>query len=647
MSIRTRLLISFIGIALLIVVLFSVLTYRTAQETAARQDAATLLRTLEEIASYLAPRLLQPDYDPAQLQDLRFPYLQHARLVWVHNSEGESISLGNLQRDKFPAKARLLQALASSHLPRSGQLEANRQAYTWASVFIPGSSWRLTVVHPAQLADFVNLGGLGIRMLVMAAVLICIAIWGALIIASMLSKHLRQQNARLVHQALHDELTDLPNRNLLYDRLDQALHHAHRNHCPLALFLMDLDRFKDVNDTLGHHFGDYLLQQVGKRVLATLRETDTVARLGGDEFAILLPATDCQAALMCADKLLAALDTPIPVSGMSLAIKTSIGIALYPQHGLDTETLLQHADVAMYQAKRSNSGYRLYEHEQDPHSVRRLSLIAELRDAIVNNQLFLHYQPKVNLKQQRSIGVEALVRWRHPQLGELTPEEFVPLAEQNGLIGPLTDWVLNEAIQQCQDWRARGINLRIAINLSAHSLHNLQLPDQIATRLAQATLSPNQLDIELTESAMMSDVARANDIFERLAKMGIGLAIDDFGTGMSSLSYLKRLPVNELKIDKSFVTDMVIDENNAVIVRSIIDLAHNIGREVVAEGVQDLDTLQLLEILGCDTAQGYYISRPLNAAELEVWLHDSQWGLRAQDTKFESLPGHHSQRRGS
>lgn len=635
MQIRTRLLASFVAIALLVLTVFGIVAYRIAEDAAARQEALTLQRALENIAGYLAPYLQDKPYAFDPDFNLRLPYLQQATLIVVHTTNGTLVNLPGLQRTDFPDKDKLLATLVNDPLARSGNIDVGTKLYSWASVFIPSTNLRLTVAHPAIVAEFAVAKTLGMRLLITGVVIIWIAIWGALIITASLTKHMRNQNARLVHQSLHDELTDLPNRTLLYDRVEQALHRAHRDGHPVTLFLMDLDRFKEVNDTLGHHFGDYVLQQVGKRISATLRETDTVARLGGDEFAVLIPEADAEDARACADKLLAALDVAIPVNGMSISIKTSIGIALYPLHGNDAETLLQHADVAMYQAKRNNLGYSLYAQDQDPHSVRRLTLIGELRDAMSKNQLVLHYQPKVNLRQQRTIGVEALVRWQHPTLGLIQPDEFVPLTEQNGLISSLTDWVLKESIKQCCEWRSRGINLRIAVNLSAHSLHNMALPDHISALLKTAGMPANYLDIELTESAMMSDLANAMEILERLSTMGVRLAIDDFGTGMSSLSYLKRLPVNELKIDKSFVIDMAEDENNAVIVRSIIDLSHNIGREVVAEGVQDRDALQLLEMLGCDMAQGYFISRPLNATELEHWLQTSPWGLRSQNPRPE------------
>ena len=638
MQIRTRLLASFVAIALLVLSIFGVVAYRIANDAAARQEALTLQRALEDIAGYLAPVFQQSPHDIDQLSRLRFPYAQRAALFRVHSADGVAVDIGELQRDRFPRTAQLLADLAVASSARSGQMTIGPQRYTWASVPIPATQFRLTVAHPAVAAEFATLRTLGVRLLITGGVVIWIAVWGALIITSLLTKHLRSQNARLIHQALHDDLTDLPNRTLLYDRVEQALHRAHREGRSLALFLMDLDRFKEVNDTLGHHFGDHVLQQVGKRITATLRETDTVARLGGDEFAVLVPDADARDAQSCAEKLLAALDLAIPVSGMSIAVKTSIGIALYPLHGKDAETLLQHADVAMYQAKRNNLGISLYAQDQDPHSLRRLTLIGELREAIANEHLVLYYQPKVDLRQQRTVGVEALVRWQHPTLGLIQPDEFIPLSEQHGLIGSLTDWVLNAAVRQCCEWRTRGINLTVAVNLSAHSLHNLALPDQVAAILASTQLPANQLNIELTESAMMSDIANGVDILDRLSHMGVRLSIDDFGTGMSSLSYLKRLPVNELKIDKSFVIDMAEDENNAVLVRSIIDLSHNIGRQVVAEGVQDRDALQLVEMLGCDAAQGHYISRPRSAEDLETWLHSSPWGLRAKSARPEIVP---------
>lgn len=439
----------------------------------------------------------------------------------------------------------------------------------------------------------------------------------------------KAQAAVLEYQALHDALTDLPNRTLLYDRLQQAILSGHRQSRPLALLLMDLDRFKDVNDTLGHHYGDILLQQVGERLRGVLRESDTVARLGGDEFAILLSAlADVKDIPLVAGKILQALEAPFILEGHLLDIGASIGIALFPDHGEYADLLIQRADVAMYLAKQAGGGYAVYSSEQDQNSPRRLALRGELRHAIENGDLFLLYQPKINLQTSRVIGVEALVRWRHPRLGTIPPDQFIPLAEHTGLIKPLTLWVLNAALSQCRAWREAGAELAVAVNLSARNLQDPQVSDQIADLLETWSIPPQMLELEITESVIMADPARAMEILTRLSKKGVRLSIDDFGTGYSSLGYLKKLPVDEIKIDKSFVKEMAVDGDDTVIVRSIVDLAHNLGLQVIAEGVEDQETWDALVILGSDAAQGYFMSRPIPADELGRWLKASPWHLK-------------------
>ncbi|MBI4492016.1 MAG: EAL domain-containing protein, partial [Chloroflexi bacterium] len=358
----------------------------------------------------------------------------------------------------------------------------------------------------------------------------------------------RQAEEALEHQALYDTLTDLPNRTLLHDRLHQALLAAERDGRPLALLVMDVDRFEEVNETLGQHAGDLVLQQVGQRLRAALRATDTVARVVGDEFAVLLPATDAQGAILAASKLQGVLEPPCVVDGHHIDVGASTGIALYLEHGQEAETLLRRADVALSVAKRTGSGYAIYAPEQDQHSPGRLELVGELRQAIEQGQLRLHYQPKVGLKRGRGVGVESLVRWQHPERGLVPPDQFIPLAEQTGLIKPLTEWVLGTALRQCQAWRQAGLPLSVAVNLSMRNLHDSQLPETIAELLAASGLPPAWLELELTESAIMADAARALESLRRLCRMGVRIAIDDFGTGYSSLSYLKRLPVGQLKV---------------------------------------------------------------------------------------------------
>ena len=436
----------------------------------------------------------------------------------------------------------------------------------------------------------------------------------------------KDQMEALEYQALHDALTDLPNRTLLSDRVSQAIVRAQRDGSQLALVLADLDRFKEINDTLGHQNGDLILQQVSTRLRNALRESDTIARLGGDEFAALLPNVDLEQATNIVRKLIATLEDPLIIDGQSLHVGSSFGIAMFPGHGDDESILMRHADVAMYIAKRANLGYTIYDPSKDQHSLRNLALVSELRSGIDSGELILYYQPKVSLAAGKVVGAEVLVRWRHPRYGLMFPDSFIPLAEQTGLINPLTQWVINAALEQCQQWKAAGMCLPIAVNLSVRNLLDAQLLDQLAVALHNVPHDSRcRICLEITETAMMADPVRALTILNALNEMGIVLSIDDFGTGYSSLAYIKRLPVNELKIDKSFVMGMGVGENDAVIVRSTIDLAHNLGFKVVAEGVEDEATYNMLAKLGCDVAQGYYISRPLPPGDVEAWIRNSEW----------------------
>ena len=424
----------------------------------------------------------------------------------------------------------------------------------------------------------------------------------------------------LEHQALHDGLTGLPNRTLLRDRLAQAIREAERNHTQVALLLMDLDRFKEINDTFGHSCGDLLLQQLKPRLQGVVRACDTIARLGGDEFACVLLDTNETGAKILAQRILSALEEPFALEEHSLNVEMSIGIALYPDHGIDINALLRHADVAMYVAKRGGSRCGVYDPAEDNNTAKRLSLIGDLRQAIDNNELVLYYQPKVSLETGSAVAVEALVRWQHPQHGFLPPGEFIPLAEQTGLIAPLSMWVLQAALRQQSMWRQMGLNLSVAVNLSARNLQDGQLPNTVRQQLHAHRVEPGSLILEITESAVMDKPEEAISNLQELRNMGVRLSIDDFGTGYSSLTYLKRIPVHEVKIDRSFVMDMAAHPEDATIVRSIVDLGHNLGLHVVAEGVENQADYDLLVAAGCDMAQGYFISRPLPADKFNSWL---------------------------
>ncbi|MDQ7017513.1 MAG: EAL domain-containing protein [Gammaproteobacteria bacterium] len=426
------------------------------------------------------------------------------------------------------------------------------------------------------------------------------------------------------HQAQHDTLTGLPNRSLFMDRCQQALRAYQRNNTPFSLIQMDLNKFKEVNDTLGHHIGDLLLQQVSQRLHQHLRSVDTLARLGGDEFALLLPDTNGSQAEEVAKHLQQKLQKPMQLEDHSLTIGVSMGICSAPSNGKDLHKLLQRADVAMYDAKRKQLGYKLYDPKQNPDDNERHQLINELREAIENQTLELLFQPQQNLSSGQHTVMEALIRWPHPRLGLMEPSDFLPLAEQNTLIIPLTSWVLGSAIEQCGQWQKSGLGLKVAVNLTSHSLQNENLAAFIRTQLAIQELTGTQLILELTENTLMDSSPRARQILDDLDELGVQLSIDDFGTGYSSLSYLQQLPVNELKIDKSFILGMQSSDNDNLTVHSSIYLAHKFGMKVVAEGIEDPGVLDKLKKAGCDRVQGYYIARPMPANQVEKWIKQQE-----------------------
>lgn len=422
------------------------------------------------------------------------------------------------------------------------------------------------------------------------------------------------------YMALHDPLTGLPNRTLLQDRLQQATLAAQREYRQFALLIMDLNHFKEINDTLGHHVGDLVLKEIGQRLPHVLRKSDTVARWGGDEFAVLLSVADTERAKLTARKLLKVIEQPFVVEGNSVYTEASVGIALYPDHGEDATTLLQRADAAMYGSRQDQSGLSIYNPSGYQPIVHPLALLGELRHAIEHEELLLHYQPKISYKTGDVMGVEALVRWQHPQQGLLLPDEFIPLAENTGLIKPLTQWVLNTALRQCTEWRHKGIEINVSVNLSTRNLLDPQLPKEVAAMLKVWGVAPDKLGLEITESAMMTNPLRAMGILTHLNTIGVCLSIDDFGIGCSSLAYLKKLRVDEIKIDKTFIMDMTVNESDAVIVRSLINLAHNLGLKVIAEGVEHKEASNMLNTFGCDGAQGNYICPPLPPVELTRWI---------------------------
>jgi diguanylate cyclase len=425
-----------------------------------------------------------------------------------------------------------------------------------------------------------------------------------------------RQAEESTHRSLHDGLTGLPNRVLFAERLEAAVSETPH----FGILLLDLDRFKEVNDTLGHHQGDTLLIEVAARLIASIRRDDTVARLGGDEFAVLLSTMRTQQeALEVAERIQQALRRPVRLDGTTVEIGCSIGVAVHPDHGSDPTELLKNADIAMYGAKRGQSSTTVYSSAADRHSTDQLAMVAQLRQALSSSdQLVLHYQPKVEIATGRLGGVEALVRWRHPTRGLLGPSEFLLAAEENRLIGPLTDHVLSDVLLQMQAWLEEGIRLSVAVNVDAPSLLDVGFPDRVADRLAWARVPADLLTLEITEKAFLSDADSALGGLKRLRALGLRLSMDDFGTGYSAMAHLQTMPLDELKIDRRFITGLITSPKDQAITRAVIDLAHALDLSVVAEGVEDAATLEALGRLDCDLAQGFHLGRPVAASDLRL-----------------------------
>jgi diguanylate cyclase (GGDEF)-like protein len=600
-------------------------------ETRALRDSERLTQVFNSLA--VAPNIeyedLREPLGPAQRArlDAALGRLEDARgrLLHAHLFAGDGLTVYSDVRDRIGDVA----DGDDFKLARSGRLVSNVERETGDDGEHVGT--RLEVYVPLRLPGgaavdgvtefYLDYGPTAAAIADDASTLHLLLLAGFAALWLSLFWIVRGASRKLRLQALHDTLTGLPNRTRLYQRAGRVTKSVRAFGGIAALLLIDLDRFKEVNDTLGHDHGDMLLRDVSERLGDTLRRGDTLARLGGDEFAVLLgDLPDRGAAAELASRLLAALERPFVVRGVTVQLGASVGIAFCPDHGTDVGTLVQRADVAMYEAKREQDRVRVYDAGRDPYSPARLQRIGELREALANDELVLHYQPKIAVTGGGVTGVEALVRWQHPSHGLLAPAEFLPLAERTGLMGELTRWVLDAALRQARAWQDEGIEVPIAVNLAAANILDLGLPDAVADRLAHYGVPGSRLTCELSEHTVMADPRRAGEVLDRLRALGVRLSLDDFGTGQSSLSYLKKLPLDELKIDRGFVAGIVGDDHDALIVRSTIELARNLGLEVVAEGVEGADVLQRLRSLRCDEAQGFHLSRPLPPEALVEWL---------------------------
>lgn len=622
MSLRTRLLCATVVLAVTVTVLFGFVAYRiTSEATVAREidalsDMAEVLIRVAE-ASRDAPSVERH----AWMQSLVEPMTQHQTLVEVvalptrwrfaPNSQNSAAApratAGGDDLSKAPpadssGHHRILQQVGTL-AETSGRVALAGQTYLWTRE--QRASTTVTLVRLSNLVDE-TLQTVAKRLLIAGLAAIWIAVWAALILTAAISKRQEKYNETLAHRATHDALTGLPNRAKLLQSLSDAV----ADSVPGTLLLIDLDRFKEVNDTLGHGYGDELLRGIGDRLRRPLRERDLLARLGGDEFAIWMTGVDLDEGVRIANAVVSSLNEPLTVFDIALEVGASIGIARFPDQANSPEELLRCADTAMYVAKQERTGVALYATDSDQNSLMKLTLSGEMRRAIDETQFVLFYQPKVSTRDGRLIGAEALVRWQHPQYGMLAPDSFIGLAERSGFIHDFTRFVVEQAVAACAGWKRAGLHCPVAVNLSPYNLLDPNFVSMVLNTVDRYQLEPHMLELELTENAVMSDIAQSAGVFRELARHGIQLSIDDFGTGMSSFSYLSTLPCDTVKIDRSFVTDLPNNEQNTMIVRSIAALADNLGLSCVAEGVEDLATLQMLQSLGCDIAQGYYIGRP-------------------------------------
>jgi diguanylate cyclase (GGDEF)-like protein len=429
------------------------------------------------------------------------------------------------------------------------------------------------------------------------------------------------------HRSMHDELTGLPNQNYFNNKVDAAIKRANNIKQTFVIFLIDINRFKEINTAIGHFYADFLLQRFANRLSQSTRNSDILSRWGGDKFALLLPDTDLKRAIAVANNITDNLARPFIVEGNNISVEISNGIVVYPDHGEYTEKLLQNAQIAMYEAQRNHVNYSLFDPEQHYSPFKKLIMASELRNAINNDKLDLYFQPQISVINGKLSGVESLIRWHHPEKGTITPDSFMDVIEHTDLGKTLAIWVLNTALKHHKEWLKAGLDINISVNLSIKNLHDYEFPSDLQKIIDKWQIAPNRLTLEITESGLMVDPARVTKVVSELKRTGVNLSIDDFGTGYSSLAYLRKFPAREIKIDKSFVLDMLVNEDSAIIVKSTIDLAHNIGRLVVAEGVENRDTYVLLKRLGCDFLQGFLFSKALPSDELIKWHERYQKSL--------------------
>jgi len=637
MTLRLRLLISFSAIILVALIAFTLVAYKITLNSVADKEGSLLLQTIEERVHHISKEMRHSNGTPDWFDAIAH-FGNHNNLAIVGSPE--KIVATTTAAEQFfeigDVESWLTTLLANA--PQRGHETIDGTPYIWATAPISDSG--LTLLHIYRSSSSLTLPNQTLieRLVVTMVIILWFSAWVVLIFATSISRRLDTQRRELEHHAYHDTLTGLSNRVELKRVLEQTILNGSSAQVQIALLVIDLDHFKDINDTLGHHIGDQMLCEVAERLRHALRGAVTITRMGGDEFGIIFHLIDQDHATLIAMQIDKALDEPFTARDQVLNIDASIGIATYPKHGKDATTLIRRAEVAMYQAKNDGSGFAYYDVNKDPHSLDRLAITGELRRAIQQKELSLYFQPKVDLRSGEITAAEALLRWEHPEKGMIMPDDFILLAERTGLIRILTHYVLEQAIQYCAEWKREGIEINVAVNLSARNAQDESIPGQVAELLNHYQVSAEELTLEVTETAIIGDPMRAMDVLSCLDTMGVHLSIDDFGSGYTSLSHLSQMPVDEIKIDQTFVSDMLINPGHEAIVHSIIDLAHDMGHRVVAEGVEDQQTYDRLASLDCDMIQGFLICKPIAATVFSAWLIENPNRLSARRTQQTVTP---------
>ena len=624
MNVRRRLIGGFVGIAAFVLTLFAFVTYRAVLDLDSNENFKMLQGLSQSAAHSFAVTV-----PPLNKEDISriFPFAKDLHVAAIIITEQKDIISNTTISDYLGSKIsneKIIHLISSGQ--DHGQHQTDEGAFHWVTAPIDAHSAHFLLLQRDQSKVSEYPKKLGGRLFITAFIIIWIAIWVALMIANRIVQRLDEQNSALLSQALHDDLTGLANRNQLFDHLHSLI--DQNSDDGFSLLVIDINNFKEINDTLGHDAGDKLLIKLGQRLDKTFGGDELVARLGGDEFAVVVSGNNTSDIKNYVQQIQQSLQSPNEINGLDIVTSASIGCGSYPIHTQDVQTLIQRAEVAMYRAKEEHASYLVYDPEFDPHNVRRLKLMADMRSSIKNEQLTMYYQPKIDMRTDKISSVESLVRWIHPEHGLVPPDDFIDFIEQSDFVTEFTLFTIDEALAQCHSWTEAGLKIDVAVNLSANTLRDQELAANILCLLKKNRVSAKRLKLEVTESAIMTDPKQALKTLHALADMGITLSIDDFGTGHSSLVYLKRLPASELKIDKAFVMDMLNNENDCMIVDSIINLAHNLNYTVVAEGIEDEETYQHLKENGCDTAQGYHISRPLPATEFDKWIKETTWLTR-------------------